>query len=144
MLRWLILLLMLPGLWSCSTEGVVLEDQAYSLGEIRKAIIANIGEPRSISQNQRTFKSVYFSPKPDKKFDPQKSRQRAYAQIVVLGDRRPYDLECTVFIEERQPDGGYSLLGEDPAQSEQLATNVKKRLHQSTDDRNVIDDFRAF
>lgn len=143
-LAWLFVFLMLPGLTSCSTTGVVLEDQTFSLNEIRKAITSNIGEPRSISQNQRTFTSVYFSPKPDKKFDAQKSKQRAYAQVVVLGDRRPYDIECTVFIEERDPDGGYSQIGEDTAQSEQLAANIKKKLHQSTDDRNIIDDFRAF
>jgi hypothetical protein len=142
---WLVLLLvMLPGLWACSTGGVTLEDQGYSLVDIRRAITKNIGEPRAISQNQRTFTSVYFSPKPDKKFDPHKSKQRAYAKIVVLGDRRPYDIECTVIVEERDSDGDYSEIGEDPSQSEQLAENIKKKLHQSSDELNVIDDFRAF
>lgn len=141
---WLVLLLMLPGLWSCSTGGVTLESQNYSLGDLRKAINANIGEPRVVSENQRTFKSTYFSLKADKKFDPNKSKQRAYAKIVVLGERRPYDLDITVVVEERDQNGGYSEVGDDPAQAEQLGKSIKKKLHQSTDDRNVIDDFRAF
>lgn len=140
---WAALILMLPGLWSCSTGGVTLENQNYSLGDLRKAITANIGDPRSISENQRTFISTYFSPKPDKKFDAQKSKQRAYAKVVVLGERRPYDLDISIIIEERSQ-VGYSEIGEDPAQAEQLLESIKKKLHQSIDDRNVIDDFRAF
>jgi|SRR6185312_6030073 len=139
-----VLFLILPGLWSCSTASVTLDNQNYSLGDIRKAIQSKIGEPRLISENQRTFKSVYFSLKPDKKFDANKSKQRAYAKVVVLGERRPYDLEITVVVEERDSDGGYSEIGDDPAQSEQLAQAIKNKLHQSIDDRNVIDDFRAF
>lgn len=144
MKKWVLLFLFLPSLWSCVMSGVTVDNQNYSLGDLRKAIVFNIGEPRKISENQRTFYSDYFSLKADRKFDPQKSKQRAYAKVIVLGDRRPYDLSITVVVEERTPNGEYSEVGEDPGQAQQLAQAIRKKLHQSIDDRNVIDDFRAF
>lgn len=126
-----------------STTGFRLSDQNVSLGEIKKAITAVIGDPRSISENQRTYLSQYFSRKPDPKFDAQKSRERLFSKIVILGDRRPYDLDIEVIIEQRF-DRAYEQVGTDISQAKELGKQIRTRLHQGREDRNVIDDFRAF
>lgn len=118
-------------------------DQNLSLVDIKKAVTAVIGEPRAVSENQRTFLSQYFSRKPDPKFDAQKSKERLYAKVAILGDRRPYDVEVEVVVEEREQNSYYAT-GNDSTEAKKLGKDIRTRLNQGRDDRNVIDDFRAF
>ena len=141
MTKWILILTLF--LSACATEGYRISDQNMSLGEIRRAVTAIIGEPRSISQNQRTFYSQYFSRKPDPKFDPQKSFQRAYAKVLVLGDRRPYDVVVSVLVEERSG-SVYEEVDHDDVEARKLGKDLRARLNQGLENRNVIDDFRAF
>lgn len=130
-------------LMSCATGHETLQEQNYSLGEIKQVIVSVIGDPRSQSQNQRTFVSQYFGPKSDRKFDPQKSKKRSFAEITILGDRRPYDISVDVHVEERRGNE-YERIGEDEKKADQLASEIHERLHKGIENRNVIDDFRAF
>ncbi len=128
---------------SCSTPGYVISNQNYALGDLKKTIVSLIGDPRSVSENQRTFYSRYFSRKPDVKFDPEKSKERLYAAITILGDRRPYDVSVEVFVESKEG-RTYVSLGEDKIETHKLGRDIRTRLNQGRLDRNVIDDFRAF
>lgn len=141
MIKWIPFILFV--MIACSTPGYRISDQNMSLGEIRQAVIAIIGEPRKISQNQRTFFSQYFSRKPDPKFDPSKSRERLYAQVVVLGDRRPYDVQVLV-IAEKKIRSTYEQVGTDMSEARKIGKDLRTKLNQGREDRNIIDDFRAF
>ncbi|PIS10156.1 MAG: hypothetical protein COT73_10840 [Bdellovibrio sp. CG10_big_fil_rev_8_21_14_0_10_47_8] len=127
----------------CSSTGAQVDDQNYSLAGIRKSIVAVIGEPRAVSSNQRIYTSQYFGRKSDKKFNPEKSKIRQYTQISIMGDRRPYDVGVDVIVEQKQGDE-YSQIGTDDKEAKELATQLRQKLHQSLDDRNVIDSFRVF
>ena len=127
----------------CATGDANLSDVNYSLGEIKQVINSVVGDPRSQSQNQRTYFSQYFGLKGDKKFDPDKSKKRLYAKITILGDRRPYDIAVDVFIEQKNGPQ-YEEIGTDPAKAEKFAKEIEDRLHKGIENRNVIDDFRAF
>ncbi len=126
-----------------SEETVTLSDGEQSLAELKKAIVAVMGDPRKLSENQREFTSQYFSKKADPTFDPEKSKERLYATMTVLGARRPYDIEIRAFV-ERKVGKHYELYGEDSPTAKKLAKELKEKLNQSRDGRNVIDDFRAF
>lgn len=141
--RILILLSLLYQLTACTTEQVRIEEQPQSLNEIRKAIISMIGKPRGISQNQREIYSNYFPRKGTTDFNPAKSKERLTAVFKILGDRRPFDITIQVVVEEKI-EGEYEVIGDDNSIAENLKSELTTRLHQSLENRNVIDDFRAF
>ena len=144
MMRALVLISLLFLQTSCVTKSDArLSEQNQSLSEIKQAIIAVIGEPRHVSENQRTVVSQYFGRKKDRRFDPQTSKIRMYSRVTILGDRRPYDITVDVVVEEKQG-RNYQPVVTDPAEAKAIIADIKKRLHQSLEERNVIDDFRAF
>lgn len=128
---------------ACATRVYKITDQNLSLMDIKKAVTSVIGDPRALSENQRTYISQYFGRKSDSRFDAAKSRERLYSKVVILGDRRPYDVEVEVFVEEKEGKD-YVPVGNDKAEAKKLGKELRSRLNQSREDRNVIDDFRAF
>lgn len=124
-------------------RGVSIQETNYSLNDIRTAIIGIAGEPREVSQNQREYKSQYFSRKKEASFNPQTSKERSYAHFLVLGERRPYEIKVIVYT-ERKAKNVYKLLGEDKAWSKKIKEELEGKLNHSRDGRNVIDDFRPF
>ena len=129
---------------SCATEQKVeIENLDRSLIELTRAVKAVMGEPRAISENQREFYSTYFSRVPSDKFDPNKSKERLTARFIILGDRRPYNIEITVFIQRRN-ENGYQVAGTDKGLANELRKELKAKLAQGQGGMNVIDDFRAF
>ncbi len=128
---------------ACASQGYRITDQNMALADVKKSVESAIGEPREVSRNQRVYLTQYFSRKPDPKFDPEKSRERLYAKVSVLGDRRPYDVEVEVIVEEREG-SQYLPVATDMTEAKKLGKEIRIKLNQSRDDRNVIDDFRAF
>jgi hypothetical protein len=129
---------------ACATGDVRLKDQDKSLNLIRTTIQNMMApRPRNISQNLREYTSQFFSRKDEANFDPQSASERAYALFVILGDRRPYHVDITVFIERRQG-SRYIKVGTDRKLAQELLVELRTRLHQSQEDRNLIDGFRAF
>jgi hypothetical protein len=128
---------------ACATRTYRVADQNLSLGDIKRAVTSVIGEPRVLSENQRTYLSQYFSRNPDPKFDPMKSPERMYAKIAILGDRRPYNIDIQVLVEERDGNS-YFPAGEDLDQAKKIGKDLRQKLNQGREGRNVIDDFRAF
>ena len=127
----------------CVSTGYLIKEQNLSLGDIKKSVASVIGDPRKVSENQRTYLSQYFSRNPNPKFDPEKSFERAYAKVVVLGERRPYDVELEVVVEQKES-SRYVEVGNDMLEAKKLGKILKTKLNQGREDRNVIDDFRAF
>ncbi len=127
----------------CASQSYRIKDQNYSLGDIKRLVTSVIGDPRKLSENQRTFYSRYFSRKADAAFDPEKSKERLYAKVVVLGERRPYDVEVEVIVEERVG-RAYQEVGPDVSEATKLGKDIRNRLNQGRIERNAIDDFRAF
>jgi len=131
-------------LTACATlGGAAIENSDFSLSEIRSAIIAIAGEPREVSQDKREYLSQYFSRKSDSSFNPQLSKERSYAQFLILGDRRPFEIRVIVF-NERKTKAGYELVGEDRTWSVKIKEELHTRLNNGRDERNIIDDFRSF
>ncbi len=128
---------------ACTSGTYRISEQNLSLGEVKRIITSVIGDPRILSENQRTFYSRYFSRTGDSKFDPERAKERLYAKVVVLGDRRPYDLEVEVMVEERAGKG-YQEVGTDAVEAKKLGKDLRSRLNQGRNERNAIDDFRAF
>ena len=142
----IILLLWTLVLSACATGpegGSSIQETNYSLNDIRTAIIGIAGDPREVSQNQREYKSQYFSKKKEANFNPQISKERSYAHFFVLGERRPYEIKVIVYT-ERKTKNEYKSLGEDKVWSKKIKEELESRLNHSRDGRNVIDDFRPF
>lgn len=127
---------------ACSTGAVIQNTPEHSLNLIRFAItkIAPQGV-RFSSSNQREYFSNYFAIGAEQ--EPAGKRERAYAHFIVLGDRRPYRTEVFV-VNERASGGSFRKSGQDKALARELAAKLEEILAKSREDRNFIDDFRAF
>lgn len=141
-MRYLICLLYFS-LVACTSGAGRVPDQNRSLIDIKKVIVSVIGEPRSIVNEQRVYLSQYYGRKTDKNFDPLKSKIRQYTRISISGDRRPYDVDVDVIVEQRNG-RVYEEIGTDDREAIAIAKEIKEKLHQGLEDRNVIDDFRVF
>ncbi len=133
------------GLTSCVTkqEGTLLPETQLNMSESRKAIIAVIGKPREISENGRELFSDFYDSR-GLDYEPGKSgKERFYSHILILGDRRPYDIRVIVLVEAKQG-RGFTLVGYDNEKAQRLSEKIKKMLNQSRDNRNFIDDFKAY
>ena len=129
---------------SCQTTGVFLRETPLSISETRRAVVAVVGEPRSMSQNGREIISQYYDKKSRNIEKMDIARERLYTRVTILGDRRPYDIQVEVFIENRDSGGEFIRFDQDNSRAKLIAEKIEKALHQSRDSRNVIDDFRSF
>ncbi|HMN67096.1 MAG TPA: hypothetical protein PKC28_01025 [Bdellovibrionales bacterium] len=128
---------------------VVIHDVDKAFQQIRSAVlnIIPVGH-RAISPNGREFLSLHFNSDGKGGFKPGvDSLSRYYAQILVLNDRRPYNIEIWVTQEKAIPRaGGYTYVK--AGYNERLAKNLKNRivneLSKRPEDSNIIDDFRVF
>ena len=98
---------------------------------------------RQESENGRELYSGYFDPK-NWDEDATEKTERAYAKVVILNASRPYDVDAHVYREKRGKTPIYHNLGEDRKLTKQLLTRLLDGLADRHDDRNIIDDFRAF
>lgn len=136
--------LLLFFLSGCGSTAPKIEDSNQSINEIRQQIKSLVGNFRSVSRNQREILSGYFSERSDDgEFDPEKSKFRLWARFLILGDRRPYDIEIQVYREQRV-NGKYQIVGPDQKMGQKLVQELKDKLNQSLENRNIIDDFRVF
>ena len=127
-----------------TTTGAVINESNISLTETRKAIVKLFGEPRAISQNGRELISEYMDKKGRVLESAKKAKERRYAHITILGERRPYDIVVNVVIETLVEADTYEKLDDDELLSDVLAKNLEKELLKSRENRNIFDDFNAF
>lgn len=130
-------------MFGCAVGGSKIEESDQSLGEIKKAIVSIIGEPRKLSENQREFTGQYVERKSAASSKDTKHNDRYYYQITILGSRRPYDIEVRAF-SETKVGKTYKEAGEDSMLANKLARELEQKLNKGRDGRNLIDDFRAF
>lgn len=101
---------------------------------------------RSSSPNGRELNSQYFIAE-NSKFKPAESaNERKFAQIIVLGDQRPYKIQVYVYVEKRGEGSGspFIKMGTDLSLAQVVARRFQNQLTKRRDDLNVIDDFRVF
>ena len=129
---------------SCRTGGVILKETPLNASETRKSVVSVIGQPRHMTKDGRELSSNYY----DRKLEPiekmEAARERIYTRVSILGDRRPFDIQVEVLVERRNQNGQFEQIGLDDNRAKVLAEKIRQALHQSRDNRNVIDDFRSF
>ena len=131
----------------CQTPGsVVIRDVNKSYNLLRRVVGANLPNgQRWVSQNGRELKSNYFPATGQFDEDGSRSKERAFAHVAILGDRRPYKIEVRVFRERRDVVGSaYETVGPDKKLAARLAEKLQDELTKRSDDINIIDEFRAF
>jgi hypothetical protein len=110
---------------------------------VRKIVVSNLPQGlREESLNGRELTSGFFSPH-NWEEDATDKPERAFAKVLILNSGRPYDIKVTTDHEKRVK-GTYEDLGEDPKLTKQLVDRIQSALADRRDDRNIIDDFRAF
>ena len=140
-----LLLICAVGLSSCATNqpGTLMEETPLNMSESRKAVISVIGKLREISENGRELFSGFYDSR-GLDYDPGKSgSERFFTHVLILGDRRPYDIRVIVTVEEKKG-RNFVLAGYDDEKAKRLSEKIKKALNQSRDNRNFIDDFKAY
>lgn len=96
------------------------------------------------SINGRELTSDYFSPA-DFREEASESTERAFAFVTILGAGRPYQIDIKVFRERKdRKTGRYVRLGNDKKLADRLAKQIKDALVDRREERNIIDEFRAF
>ena len=129
---------------SCATSGEKIEDLNVSLVRLQK--LADTSLPvarRKVSRNGREFYSVPFITEKGQFVKAEDSRVRMTAIIKVLGDRRPYTMEIQV-VKEARGQSGFEQVGYDEGLARVIRRRIQKALVQRREDRNIIDDFKAF
>lgn len=98
----------------------------------------------SVSDNERELITGPLKVDPSDKTPSAQLKVRAYARIVILGDRRPYDILVEAYIERRDRNGTFVEVGMSEGLSRELSQELHRALIESRENWNVIDDFRAF
>ncbi len=141
----IIFLSMLFTFLGCQTSGVIIAESNKSVSDHRRAIVAALGEPKTISQNGREMTTHYH----DRNFKyleiTPTTKRRLYTKAIVLGARRPYDISVEVRIEERDPEtNAFQDIGPDEDLSLARALAIKEVLNQSRDRLQTIDGSNPF
>jgi hypothetical protein len=128
----------------CSTKPSI-HDVMLPYNTVRQAVISNLPFGlRKQSANGRELTSNYFSPT-SFDTDAEDLPDRAYAEVVILGSSRPFQIAVKVIRERRRRKSrSYAVLGEDKKLTREMVRRLKNTLADRREDRNVIDDFRAF
>ena len=91
-------------LLGCQSDPFTITESNLSVKDHRKAVVAAIGEVKSVSQNGREIYSPYHNRNFKVLDEPNDVKIRYYTKVVVLGARRPYDLSIEVRKEQKDPD----------------------------------------
>ncbi|MBL7544563.1 MAG: hypothetical protein JNL11_12170 [Bdellovibrionaceae bacterium] len=128
----------------CAGPAAMISDSNVSLTETRKAIVKLYGEPRELSQNGREVLTGFMDKRGRVIDSAKKARERRFAHIKILGERRPYDVHVDVIVQAQLDDGSYDTVGDDERLANIIAADLKRELLKSLENRNIIDDFNAF
>lgn len=133
---------------SCQTTGYFINDSPLQASDIRVAVSAVIGTPRMVSLNGRELYSVYH----DEKFVPYESLDESqtkkdyyYTKVVILGTKRPFEVQVTVLREGWDNDLGKIVnKGEREDLSLKRAVSIRKALNISRDKSQGFDVSKPF
>ncbi len=130
-------------------ESFKIRELESSVADIRSVIsnVAPVGV-RNVSGNGREIFSRHFLMADQNRYRPAADAvERYYVHFIILGDRRPYDLEIVVAHEKRVLRGDsfvYVIDYYDKVLARDLANAIQDELAKRREDRNIIDDFRVF
>jgi len=132
-------------LTSCATtQRPLVRDLMVSYTGLKTVIKNNIpAGVRTESSNGRTMTSHYFLPNDLDSEAGESVVERAFTQITILGSSRPYSLEILAF-RERKTGSQYKSLGQDQKLAAQVTERIRRALADRREERNLLDDFRAF
>lgn len=115
-----------------------------SLNTVKKTVISLLPQGlKDESLNGRELTSGYFNPK-NWDEDGTDLPERAIAKVLILNSGRPYKIDVHVYKEKRVKEGAYKKGSEDKKLTKDLVDRIKDALADRREDRNIIDDFRAF
>lgn len=126
----------------CQTAKI--QNVMLSLNTVKKTVMSVLPQGmKEESLNGRELTSGYFNPR-NWDEDATDMSERAYAKVLILNSGRPYKLDVNVFRERRQKDGSHKQGSSDRKLTKDLVDRLKDALADRREDRNIIDDFRAF
>lgn len=126
----------------CVTQGHYIRDMNRSMSDIQTAV-RNLYGIQSKSDDEKILYTPPLKKDPNDTTPENKMRERVIGRIVIVGDRRPYDVLVQVYLERKQRNTWVEV-GLDEFLSEEFSKELNKELIESRENRNVIDDFRAF
>ncbi|MBC7458238.1 MAG: hypothetical protein H7235_08175 [Bdellovibrionaceae bacterium] len=129
----------------CQTPGYFIPDNQLQLPDIRKAVNAVIGKPRYVSINGREMVSEFHDEKFQHYDENGKSKLRYQTKVIILGTRRPYEINVLVSQDQfENQTKTYVLHGIDEGLSRQRAIIIKKALNLSLDKQSGFDGDKPF
>lgn len=133
----------------CAATGVQLQNVDKPTVEIKRGIIKAL--PVNLltsSDDSREYISVPFVRYGKKIKEARNELQRAYAKILIKGERRPYTIEVIVPVEEATTPNSvqknFQVVGYDERIAKIILARLKAYLEQRRGDTNLVDDFRVF
>jgi len=137
---------------ACST-GSKITGFEYPLVSIKAAVEKHLPGPLAVkSQNGRVYQTsafrlpLYYQTRAYNKKGP--PVERAYAKILILGDKRPYTLQVKIEIEElvgmHKGKPEYVICCRHKKYEQDLLKKIKAELVKRKDNQDFIDDFRPF
>jgi hypothetical protein len=131
---------------ACTTRGGVrLGELDIPIVELQRAVESSLPlGKRKQSQNSREFFSEYFVMKRGEYEEGGHASVRYFAHILILGDRKPYNVDVVVEVEQRRDDGSYTRTDYDEGLARMISRRIQSSLHKRRDHLNIIDDFRVF
>jgi hypothetical protein len=130
--------------------GSKIDDVDQSLIDIQKVIEARLPlGKRATSANGREYFSNYFAVVDGRIQPGDRTAERFYLQVLVLGEERPYVVNVVVHRESRvssHDDGTspYVETGIDEKLAKVFAKRIYLTLTKRREDRSIVDDFRVF
>lgn len=138
---WILLLLLLT---SCTT-GQTIQEIDRPVRDLQQVADKALPVGRAkVSRNGRVFTSVFFVTDKGKWVAYNGEPARYYAEIKVLGSRRPYTMNVAIYEQKSLGNKQFAQPEFKESLTRVLYRRVKQTLHGSGLDRNVIDDFKVF
>lgn len=130
---------------SACQAGYVIEESNLSVKDHRKAVVAAIGEARTVSENGREISSYFHDKKLKPILDMTKVKVRFYTKVLILGERRPFEVHVEVHVEQRDPDTRiFQDVGLDDRLTRIQALAIKETLNQSLEKAHLLDGEKPF
>lgn len=116
----------------CQTNPYLIKESNVSIKDHRKAVVAAVGEVKSVSENGRELYTPYHNRNFKNLDEPNSPKVRYYTKVVVLGARRPYDVSVEVHKEQKDPDtNAYIDQGIDESLTRARVKAIEVMLNQS-------------
>jgi len=140
-----LIIFILFSMMGCASREYTISDLNIPTPELQKIVISSLPVGQNgESKSGRKFVSKYFKKEKGSFVESDSGSKRYFAEITILGDRRPYSIEVQVYLEQKDVGTNYVTKTLDKGMSRVIMRRIQYQLYKRRDDRNVIDDFRVF